>query len=418
MRSACESAKCKWGGEVRAKKMRCRPINHVRLLPSGPDLVSGIWSHRETKVRQLLESQKLIALFCLPGRLYFYSMDGFLQRCLELARLPGAIVEPNPRVGAVVVYEGRIIGEGWHRQYGGPHAEVNAVQSVRERDLLPHATLYVSLEPCNHHGKTPPCTGLILQEKIPKVVVGSVDPNPKMSGQSIAFLREQGVEVEVNPQQGPFQELNAHFWLNQKQKRPWITLKWAESPDGFIAGFNEQGQAEPRAISQPQSSRWVHWLRHEHQAILVGKRTVQIDNPSLSTRKWPGHSPVRIFFDRKLEISPDATVYNGDRPVIVLNDLKDEQAGAVRFFRPQSDWNDLRSLMAELYSALGIGSILVEGGAHLSQQFLDQHLFDTVYRNIGIQELGTGLPAASFADARIPDGLWRSGQERIEKYLP
>ena len=338
-------------------------------------------------------------------------MNLFLQRCLELARKGGAVVEPNPRVGAVVVHEGKIIGEGWHQVFGGPHAEVNAIASVVKKDLLPQSTIYVSLEPCNHHGKTPPCSDLILQHRIPKVVIGSLDPNPKMAGRSVNLLRENGVEVEVNPDQGPFQELNAHFWCNQNQHRPFITLKWAESQDGFIAGMDEYDSPQPTAISPSFISRWVHSLRHEHHAILVGKNTVLTDDPCLTTRKWPGDNPIRIFLDRKLEISASAKIY-GPGKVIVVNELKNEEAGDLTYFVPVEEeaFDDLGMLMTELYGRLRIGSILVEGGRNVLEQFISQGIWDEAWKNIGPDTLERGVPAPKLPEMQeVPNSygvLW------------
>ena len=321
-------------------------------------------------------------------------MNLYLQRCLELARKGGAAVEPNPRVGSVVVYNGKIIGEGWHQFFGGPHAEVNAIASVEQKELLPYSTIYVSLEPCNHHGKTPPCADLILEHRIPKVVIGSLDPNPKMAGRSVKMLREQGVSVEVAADQSPFQELNEHFWYNQKHHRPFITLKWAESQDGFIAGLDEDGRPVSTAISPSFVSRWVHALRHEHQAILVGKNTVLTDDPSLTTRKWPGDHPTRIFLDRKLEIPSSAKIY-GPGKVIVINELKNQVEGDTTFFVPVEEeaFDDLGMLMTELYGRLRIGSILVEGGRSVLDQFIAQGIWNEAWKNIGSKRLGEGIQA-------------------------
>lgn len=325
-------------------------------------------------------------------------MDFYLSRCLELARLPGSIVEPNPRVGSVVVHQGNIIGEGWHQQFGGPHAEVNAIRSVQDLSLLPESTIYVSLEPCNHQGKTPPCTDLILKHKIPKVVIGSLDPNPKMAGRSVNLLRSHGVEVEVNDEPKAFLELNSHFWCNQHRRRPYITLKWAESKDGFIAQRSATGQIEASPISQPFISRWVHFLRSDHHAILVGKNTVTIDNPTLTTRKWPGPNPIRIFFDRKLEIPHDSNIY-GPGKIVVINELRNEVVGDTTYFVPVEEeaFEKLDMLLTELYGRLGIGSILVEGGANLLEQFISQGIWDESWRNVGNENLIEGV--------RAPEGI-------------
>lgn len=333
-------------------------------------------------------------------------MDPFLLRTLELARIPGAAVETNPRVGALLVHQGRIIGEGHYRGFGGPHAEVNAVAAVQNASLLPQSTLYVSLEPCNYHGKTPACTGLILDRRIPRVVIGSLDPNPRMAGQSVDLLREAGVEVHVNPDPAPFHEINAHFWVNHLEQRPFVSLKWAESPDGFMAGIGADGMPRAAAISGPYASRWVHWLRHEHQAILVGRRTALLDDPLLDTRKWPGHSPLRIVLDRNLSLPRSLQVFRDDR-VLLVNGQRDGMADGIRYFRPEhaASWSDPALLFRELYVRGGVGSILVEGGAEVHRWLLEARVFDRIYRNVGVEPLGTGLGAP-----QLPGGLYLEEQ--------
>lgn len=340
-------------------------------------------------------------------------MDEFAQRCLELAALPGGLAEPNPRVGAVVVHMGKIIGEGWHQRNGTAHAEVNAIAAVKDKSLLADATLYVSLEPCNHHGKTPPCTGLILQHNIPRVVIGALDPNPKMSGNSVRMLKAAGVAVRVLEDSQPFLELIEHFTFNQKHARPYVTLKWAESLDGFIGGLDANGLPCSSRISPPFISRWVHKLRHEHQAIMVGKNTVLIDDPSLNTRHWPGNSPIRVFFDRRLEVPSTAAVY-GPGKVVVINETRNAVEGDVTYFVPLEEeaFDHLDMLLTELYGRLGIGSILVEGGANLLQQFLDQGQWNELWINKGSESLGTGTAAPSYSGemtqvADAPGELWQ-----------
>ncbi len=329
--------------------------------------------------------------FTSDGNTKLASFNPYLLRCLELARSYGAAVEPNPRVGAVVVYEGKIIGEGAHEYFGGPHAEVNAIRSVKNTSLLPDSTLYVSLEPCNHHGKTPPCTQLILDSGIKKVVVGAVDPNPQMSGKSIDFLRSQGVNVVLAADECGFDELNRHFEVNQREKRPYVVLKWSESADGFVAGWDTNGKPEPRSISCMEVNRHFHHLRHELQAILIGKNTALIDNPSLTTRNWPGRNPLRLVLDTNLELPDDLRLFQGE-PTVVINLIKDEQRGNCRFWKVENSY-DLPDLLRQMYEELKIGSILVEGGSDLLQQFLEADLWDEVYRCKGSQLLEKGVYA-------------------------
>lgn len=337
-----------------------------------------------------------------------------LQRCIELAQVPGAAVEPNPRVGAVVVHGGRIIGEGAHEVYGGPHAEVNAIRSVADRSLLREAILYVSLEPCNHHGKTPPCTDLILETGIPHVVVGSLDPNPQMRGKSIDYLRSKGVQVDLAEDQAPFLELNRHFGVNQRLGRPYVVLKWAESADGLISGMNAAGELEPRAISSLEVNLRFHWLRHELQAIWVGRNTAAIDNPSLTTRLWPGRDPLRIVLDRRLALSSDLKIFQ-DSPTLVINAERDAIVGNVRYWK-FADSTDLGGLLRSLYAEQRVGSVLVEGGRNLLQQFIDAGIWDEVYRCVSPLVLGNGMAAPKINGACLPESVEIVGQDRLEWY--
>lgn len=339
-------------------------------------------------------------------------MDPYLKRCFDLARIPGAAVEPNPRVGALVVHNGIVIGEGWHQLFGTHHAEVNAVNAVADKSLLQHSTLYVSLEPCNHHGKTPPCTSLILKHNIPRVVIGSLDPNPKMAGKSVELLRSKGVEVILHEEQETTRSINDHFRCNQLYRRPYITLKWAESRDGFIARLDGNGRPWPTPISPPFISRWVHYLRHDHQAILVGKNTVLTDDPTLTTRKWPGYSPIRIFLDRNLDIPKTAKIY-GSGPVIVINTRRNEVVDNITYFTPieEKAFDELEMLMTEIFGRLGIGSILVEGGNNTLSQFIQQGLWDEAWKNVGDIELKKGVKAPDPGHhmerrANAPGELW------------
>ncbi len=323
-------------------------------------------------------------------------------------------MEPNPRVGAVVVYGDRIIGEGWHEQFGGPHAEVHAISRVTDKALLRDSCLYISLEPCNHHGKTPPCTELILEMGIPHVVIGSLDPNPLMSGKSVAYLRARGVKVDVRDDSREFLQLNAHFEDNQIQKRPYIVLKWAESIDGFISGADEWGNPSPRAISSPATNRYFHWMRHELQAIWIAKNTAKTDNPSLTTRHWPGRDPLRVVMDLKLELPESLQVFHG-KPTVVINALRDEIVGNVRFWKVENSY-DLDQLLKRMYAELQIGSVLVEGGSNFTQQFLEAGLWDEVCRCVSPQILGAGVKAPRVPSALVPLHAERIGVDQIEWY--
>ncbi len=315
----------------------------------------------------------------------------YLQRCLHLARQGGSRVFPNPQVGAVIVYQDQIIGEGFHPYAGGSHAEVAAVASVKDRSLLTTARLYVNLEPCNFYGKTPPCTELILKHQIPEVIVGCKDPNPRVAGKGIARLRAAGVLVRLADDPKAYQDFNRIFFKNQQEKRPYVVLKWAQTADGFIATI-KSGQAQATAITSEAANAYVHKLRARHQAIMVGRRTAQIDNPRLNTRKFYGSSPIRIVFDRTLKLSHKLHIFSDGAPTIILNDYKNKEQAALRHFVPDQ-WKDLDKLMKQLYLDLGICSILVEGGSHLLQQFIDQEVYDEIHCFKAPHALKQGLAA-------------------------
>ncbi len=278
----------------------------------------------------------------------------YMQRALQLARLGEGLVSPNPMVGAVIVAaDGKIIGEGYHHRYGGPHAEVNAVNSVKDSDkhLLSDSTIYVTLEPCSHYGKTPPCAKLIIDIGIPRVVVGSADPFKEVSGRGIKMLRDAGVEVVEDVMREECDALNVRFLTAHRLGRPWIQLKWAQSADGFMAGLDKDGNPFPVKFSTPVSSVWMHRRRSMVDAIMVGKNTLKIDKPSLNCRHWPGNAPRRV--------------------------------------EPR---HDLEAQMRELYKE-GVTSLMVEGGPTLLQSFIDLGLYDDIKIETAEKKLGAGLPA-------------------------
>lgn len=282
----------------------------------------------------------------------------YMQRCVDLAQKGGLDTKSNPMVGAVLVYNDKIIGEGWHTYYGGPHAEVNAISSVKSEDqaLIAFSTLYVSLEPCCVHGKTPACTSLILEKKIPKVVIGSMDPDPRMQGKGIALLREQGVEVMENVLQNECDALLGRFKANLK-KMPYIVLKWAVSFDQVM------GQRQQRLIITGEAALWhTHKWRSECHGILIGKETARTDNPLLNTRYYPGPSPIKIVMDSQLELDPQLRLFaNGQ--VVVVNEKKEEKHGNIHYIKVNSIHN-WQEVMEKLYEN-EIYSVLVEGGSKI-----------------------------------------------------
>ena len=287
----------------------------------------------------------------------------YMRRALQLALLGEGLVSPNPMVGAVIVSaDGRIIGEGYHHQYGGPHAEVNAIASVKEeeRQLLPQSTIYVTLEPCSHYGKTPPCAELIVRTGLRRVVVGAMDPFPKVSGRGVRMIREAGIEVETGVLEEECRHLNRRFMTAHTLGRPWIELKWAESADGFLGELDEQGMAHPVALSNPLTKTLMHRQRALCDAIMVGPKTINSDNPRLDTRLWPGKNPRPVLFR--------GTTLPADSPLATRNPI---------WIDPRSP---LKPQMEHLYKDYGITSLLVEGGATILNAFLSEGLADEIRR--------------------------------------
>ena len=320
----------------------------------------------------------------------------YMLRCLELAKLGAGHVAPNPMVGAVLVYEDRIIGEGWHQEYGKAHAEVNCVNAVKEEDrkLIPLSTLYVSLEPCAHFGKTPPCADLIIVNKIPNVVIGCRDPFEEVNGKGIEKLKAAGINVESGILEEECTLLNKRFFTFHTKKRPYLLLKWAQSNDGFIAGEN----SNRLLISNENTNRLVHKWRSEEAAIMVGTNTALHDDPSLTTRLWPGPSPVRVVIDMNIRLPGSLKVFDGSVKTIVFNTIKEDDKPNLSFIKLDKQKQFIPQLMDALYK-LKIQSVLVEGGAALLQTFIESGIWDEA-RVIVNGELssrllsgGNGLPA-------------------------
>lgn len=291
-----------------------------------------------------------------------------MQRCLDLALLGIGEVSPNPMVGAVLVFNDRIIGEGFHQQYGKPHAEVNCLNSVKDSDkhLIPDSTLYVSLEPCSHHGKTPPCVDFILKEEIKKVVIGTKDFSSKVNGSGIQKLKENQVEVIENILETACQWQNRRFFVNQKFQRPFVILKWAESFDGFIAKEKQQVK-----ISNELSDRLVHKWRSEEDAIWVGANTVKVDNPKLNVRLWEGKNPTRIVYDADLSLDSSFSIFDSNQKSIRYHSSQIQ----LEHFVNQS--NFISEILDDLWKK-NIGSVLVEGGSKLLKEFIQLNLFDEI----------------------------------------
>lgn len=321
--------------------------------------------------------------------MYTHSLrdEHFMRRAMELALLGRGHVSPNPMVGCVVVHNDTIIGEGWHRQYGQAHAEVNAIEAVADKMLLPQSTVYVNLEPCAHFGKTPPCADLLVQCRVKRVVVSNVDPNPLVDGGGIKKLRQAGIEVTTGVLEKEGHALNRRFFHFLQHKKPYIILKWAQTADGFLAKENY----DSKWISNTFSRKLVHKWRAEEDAILVGTRTVFHDNPTLSVREWSGRNPVRIVIDRFLKLSRTLKVFDGTQPTLVYNVLKHEEHPNLIFIRLDED-DFLHRLMEDLYSR-NIQSVIVEGGAFTLQSFIDAGLWNEARVFTAPRAFKKGIPA-------------------------
>lgn len=319
--------------------------------------------------------------------------EKYIRRCIQLARNGLCNAAPNPMVGAVVVYQDRIIGEGYHARCGEGHAEVNALRSVRDESLLKEATLYVSLEPCSHYGKTPPCADLIISKGIPRVVVGCMDPFPLVAGRGIRKLKEAGVDVMVGVLEEECRQLVQRFVTLNIRKRPYVTLKWAQSADGFMDRIRQGGS--PTVLSTPLTSMYVHKLRAEYKAILVGRRTALLDNPSLTTRNWYGPDPLRLVIDRKLTLPRSLRLFDGTVPTLVFTEL--ESSGCP--VRENVDYQTLdfgQDILPQIMQVLyerKIQSLLVEGGSCLLQSFIASGLWDDIRVEHSRQILHDGIEA-------------------------
>jgi len=331
----------------------------------------------------------------------------FMQRALDLAERGKGAVRPNPLVGCVLVHEGKIIGEGFHEQYGGPHAEVNAIASVTDPKLLTKATAYVSLEPCSHWGKTPPCANLLVEKGIKSVVVATLDPNPLVAGKGVKLLEEAGISVQVGLLEQEARWQNRRFFCQQEKHRPYLILKWAQTQDGFIAREN----FDSKWISNSQSRQLVHQWRAEEQAILVGKNTALHDNPRLNVRDWTGSDPIRVVLDSKLELSADLHLFDQQIPTLCYNTLKIETL-------PNLEWVQLpelspKALLADLH-VRQIQSVLIEGGNQTINQFLAAGLWDEARIFTAPIEFERGIAAPKLT--QTPAESHAIGKDQLDIY--
>ena len=322
--------------------------------------------------------------------------EKYIRRCIELAQNGRCNAAPNPMVGAVIVCDGSIIGEGYHVRCGEAHAEVNAIRSVKNEALLKRSTIYVSLEPCSHYGKTPPCADLIIEKQIPRIVIGCQDPFSQVSGRGIQKLRDAGREVTVGVLEVECKLLIRRFITFNTLHRPYITLKWAESVDHFIDLKRMDGH--PVVLSSSLTSMLVHKKRAESDAIMVGRKTALLDNPSLTVRNWSGHNPMRIVLDRTLSLPSDLKLFDGSVPSLVFTaEEQHPKKNNVTYITIDFSKNFLDEIMRELYQRK-IQSLLIEGGHQLLQSFIDHQLWDEAYIERCPQRLNTGVKAPEISD--------------------
>lgn len=336
-----------------------------------------------------------------------------MKRCLELAQMGKGYVAPNPMVGAVLVHEGRIIGEGWHKEYGKAHAEVNCIDSVTPEDkhLIPESTMYVSLEPCAHHGKTPPCAERLVKEQVKEVIVCNADPFEKVGGRGMQILKNNNIATTTGMLEAEGKWVNRRFFCFQEQKRPYIILKWAQSANGIFAPYGNRRYQ----ISNELSQRLVHKWRTEEAAIMVGTNTALADNPQLTARLWQGKQPLRIVIDRSLILPTSLKLFDKEVDTWVVNDKKEEKGGNLNYILLDFENNLLESILKKLHEA-NIQSIIIEGGAKLLNSFIEKGLWDEARIFTGDKQIEHGIPAPGLNDAnKVIDTPLET--DRLEVYV-
>jgi len=324
-----------------------------------------------------------------------------MNRCLELASRGAGYVAPNPMVGALVVYDNRIIGEGYHEKFGGPHAEVNAINAVSDTSLLPDSSLFVNLEPCSHHGKTPPCVDLILARGIKKVFIGATDSHRLVAGKGVSTLRENGCQVKLGILEQECRKLNIFYYTYHESNRPYIILKWAQTSDGYVDRIRT-GKDEPEInwITDQVSRTLVHKWRSEVQAIIAGTRTLLRDNPRLTVRDWPGRNPVRIVPDRKSILPSTLHVFNGETETIVFASKTGKTKKNLEYVQLSSPEAGLQEILSHLYER-GIQSLFVEGGPCLQEEFINKGIWDEARVFTGQGSFGSGIRAPQLSCPQV-----------------
>lgn len=318
-----------------------------------------------------------------------------MQRCIDLAYMGLGHTYPNPLVGCVIVYNNQIIGEGYHQKAGQPHAEVNAINSVKDKSLLSKSTLYVNLEPCSHFGKTPPCADLIVKHNIPKVVIGTQDPFSEVAGRGIEKLKNNGCEVIVGVLENECNELNKRFFTFHQKKRPFIILKWSQSPDGFISPERKPSKnPQPFWISNETSKILVHKWRTEEQSIMIGTNTAMLDNPILNSRDWSGNNPVRIVVDENLILGNNLNLFDNSIKTLIFNKIenKTSENQLTEFIKIDFNSDIITAILDVLYQKQ-IQSLIVEGGSYLLNSFFNADLWDEIRVSSGESFLKKGIRA-------------------------
>ncbi len=319
--------------------------------------------------------------------------EKFMLRCLQIAECGISGAHPNPMVGAIIVHDGKIIGEGYHQKCGEAHAEVNAINSVNDKELLKKSTIYVSLEPCSHFGRTPPCADLIIKHKIPRVVIACTDTFSEVAGRGIKRLRDSGCSVTVGILEDEARSLNHRFFTYHEKNRPYIILKWAQTIDGFIdIRRTAETPRQPHWITDCWGRRIVHKWRTEEQAILVGTKTAQKDNPKLNVRNWSGKTPLRLVIDQNLMLSSDLSLFDGSIPTVVFTEKEHKNKPNLEFCLLDFERNIPKQILAFLY-ARKILSIIIEGGTTLFNSFIEQNLWDEARVFVGHKFFNDGTKA-------------------------
>ena len=335
-----------------------------------------------------------------------------MRRCIELARLGQGLVAPNPMVGAVIVCDDKIIGEGFHQRYGEAHAEVNAINAVQDKSLLKNSTIYVSLEPCSHFGKTPPCSDLIVEMGIPKVIIGCKDIHTKVSGKGIEKLIKAGIDVQIGILEKECRELNKRFFTFHERQRPYVILKWAQTKDGYLDKIRDSEEQGVNWISAPETKALVHKWRSEEQSILVGRKTVQNDNPSLTVREFSGMNPIRIIIDSQLQLSEELNIFSDDAPTIIFNRSRNEVKGMIEWIKISETNTEL--ILEELYKR-NILSVFVEGGSRTLQYFIFGNVWDEARVIVGNTLFGEGTKAPTIN--KVPAYSYQFSTDTVYHYF-